>query len=67
MNSFRKSVLQHRNALATVWPLAFPAHDFATLRLRSQVEPIAPWPNEEAWTRAAREYHQERRQLERMR
>jgi hypothetical protein len=57
MNSFRKSVLQHRNALATVWPLAFPKHDLMTLRLiRSPLD----W-DEEAWARAARAYHEERK------
>jgi hypothetical protein len=57
--SFRKSVLVHRIALQTVWPLAFPKHDFATLRLSPP--PIVPWPNEQAWARAARAYHEDRK------
>jgi hypothetical protein len=58
--SWRKAILQHRNALRTVWHLAFPVHDFASLRL-IQAEPITPWPNEDAWARAARAYHEERK------
>jgi hypothetical protein len=67
--SFRKSVLQHRIALETVWPLAFPKHDFVSLRLtqaKASHVTYSHW-NEEAWARAAREYHRERRQLERRR
>jgi hypothetical protein len=58
--SFRKSVLQHRIALETIWPLAFPKHDFMSLRL-VQAEPIIPWPNEEAWAESVRRYHEDRK------
>jgi hypothetical protein len=60
---FRKSVLQHRIALETIWPLAFPAHDFATLRLNRQSSNTTPalhW-DEEAWAASARGYHEDRR------
>jgi hypothetical protein len=63
--SFRKDVLAHRNALAVIWPLAFSKHSFADLRLiRSQAEPITPWPNEQVWAESARAYHEERKRLE---
>jgi hypothetical protein len=64
--SFRKSVLQHRIALETIWPLAFPKHEFMSLRLISSNPADSYWEGED-WKRAARAYHQERRQLERMR
>jgi hypothetical protein len=55
--SFRKSLLVHRQALMTAWPLAFPAHDFQTLRLiRSPLD----W-DEEAWAESARRYHEDRK------
>jgi hypothetical protein len=61
-STFRKAVLQHRIALETTWPLAFPHHNFSDLRLiRFQAEPIVPWPNEEAWAASARAYHDERK------
>ena len=55
--SFRKSVLQHRIALETIWPLAFPKHDLMTLRLiRSPLD----W-DDEAWAESARRYHEDRK------
>jgi hypothetical protein len=64
----RKAILLNRSALLSAWPRYFPQHSFSDLRLiGSQAAPIIPWPNEEAWARAARAYHQDRRQLERMR
>jgi hypothetical protein len=66
--SFRKSILQHRIALMRVWPLAFPKHDFQTLRLiRSPLDRADSYWEGQSWKRAAREYHKERRQLERRR
>jgi hypothetical protein len=64
--SFRKSVLQHRIALETIWPLAFPKHDFMSLRL-VQATPIVPWANEADWAASAKNYHRDRREKERMR
>ena len=62
MNSFRKSVLQHRNALATVWPLAFPKHDLMSLRLiRSPLNRADSYWEGEDWKRAARRYHEDRK------
>ena len=61
--AWRKCLLLNRSALLTAWPRYFPKHDLMTLRLiRSPLD----W-DEEAWARAAREYHRERRQLERRR
>jgi hypothetical protein len=63
---FRKSLLEHRQALMVVWPLAFPRHSFSDPRLiRSHAEPIVPWPNEADWAASARNYHRERREKER--
>ena len=61
--SWRKTVLLNRSVLLATWGGYFPQHDFATLRLiRSPLD----W-DEEAWARAAREYHRERKQTERRR
>jgi hypothetical protein len=64
--SFRRSILAHRIHLERVWPLAWPKHDFASLRL------IQPPPSRaethwetEGWKKAAIEYHNERRQQQR--
>ena len=58
----RKAVLLNRSVLLSAWPRYFPAHDFVSLRLLGPwPEPIALWPNEEAWARAARAYHEERK------
>jgi hypothetical protein len=60
---FRKSILQHRIALETVWPLAFPRHSFCDLRLiRSPLDQADSYWEGEDWKRAARAYHQERKQ-----
>jgi hypothetical protein len=60
--SWRKCLLLNRSALLSAWARYFPRHDFATLHLiRSSPDPIIPWPNEEAWSRAARAYHEERK------
>jgi hypothetical protein len=58
--SWRKCLLLNRSVLLSAWPRHFPRHDFMTLRL-VQADPIAPWPNEEAWAESARRYHQERK------
>jgi hypothetical protein len=64
--SFRKSLLVHRIALERVWPLAFPKHDFASLRLIQPPPSRAEsyWQGED-WRRAAQNYHAERRQQQR--
>jgi hypothetical protein len=55
--SWRKCLLLNRSVLLAVWPLTFPKHDFQTLRLiRSPLD----W-DEEAWARAARAYHADRK------
>jgi hypothetical protein len=55
--SWRKLVLLNRSALLSAWPQHFPNHSFADLRLiRSPLD----W-DEEAWARAARAYHEERK------
>jgi hypothetical protein len=64
--AWRKCLLLNRSALLSAWPRLFPQHDFMSLRL-VQAEPIISWENEEAWRRAAREYHRERKQTECMR
>jgi hypothetical protein len=61
--SWRKAILLNRSVVISAFCRAFPKHDFHTLRLsRSPLD----W-DEEAWARAAREYHRERKQTERMR
>jgi hypothetical protein len=67
--SWRKAILLNRSALLSAWPRHFPTHDFHTLRLTradSEHIPNSHWDGE-SWKRAAREYHRERRQLERRR
>ena len=55
--SWRKAILLNCSALLSAWPRHFPAHDFHTRRLsRSPLD----W-DEEAWARAARAYHEERK------
>jgi hypothetical protein len=55
--SWRKAVLLNRAALLAAWPQHFPRHDLMTLRLiRSPLD----W-DEEAWARAARAYHEDRK------
>jgi hypothetical protein len=58
--AWRKCLLLNRSALLSAWPRHFPQHDFMSLRL-VQAEPITPWANEEAWARAARAYHADRK------
>jgi hypothetical protein len=64
--SWRKLVLLNRSALLSAWPRYFPQHSFSDLRLISSNPADSYWEGED-WKRAARAYHQERRQLERMR
>jgi hypothetical protein len=53
----RKRLLNRRIELETHWQRLFPRHSFSDLRLvRSPLD----W-DDEAWGRAARSYHQERR------
>jgi hypothetical protein len=61
--SWRKAILLNRSVLLSAWGRYFPEHDFASLRLIRS--PLA-W-DEEAWARAARAYHEDRREKERMR
>jgi hypothetical protein len=64
--SWRKTILLNRSVLLAAWGRHFPRHDFATLRLIvSSPDPIIPWPNEEAWARSARAYHEDRRRMRR--
>jgi hypothetical protein len=58
--SWRKTILLNRSVVISAFGRAFPRHDFMSLRL-VQAEPIIPWPNEEAWARAARAYHADRK------
>lgn len=54
---WRRQLLLRRGALETQWHQLFPRHEFATLRLiRSPLD----W-DEEAWARAARAYHADRK------
>jgi hypothetical protein len=54
----RKRLLDRRIALEEHWHALFPQHDFGTLRLIRS--PLA-W-DDDAWARAARAYHQDRKQ-----
>jgi hypothetical protein len=63
-SSWRKAILLNRSVVISAFGRAFPKHDFATLRL-VQAEPIIPWANEEAWAQSARNYHRDRKQMER--
>jgi hypothetical protein len=60
-SSFRRSVLQHRIALAAIWPLAFPKHEFMSLRLISPLNRADSHWDGQDWKRAARAYHAERK------
>src|SRR5271165_321447 len=53
----RRRLLDRRMALEEHWRNLFPRHDFASLRLIRR--PLA-W-DDDAWARAARAYHQERK------
>jgi hypothetical protein len=65
---WRKCLLLNRSALLSAWDRYFPQHDFATLRLsRSSLDRADSYWEGGGWKRAARAYHQERRQLERRR
>jgi hypothetical protein len=55
--NWRKAILLNRSALLAAWPRHFPQHDFVTLRLVRS--PLA-W-DDDAWARAARSYHEDRR------
>lgn len=55
--SWRKTLLLHRSDMLEAWCRHFPRHSFVDLHLiRSPLD----W-DEEAWARAARAYHQERK------
>jgi hypothetical protein len=55
--SWRKTILLNRSALLSAWPQHFPRHDLMTLRL---IRLPLGW-DEEAWARAARAYHEDRK------
>jgi hypothetical protein len=55
--SWRKAVLLNRSVLLATWGRYFPQHDFATLCL---IRPPLDW-DDEAWARAARAYHEDRK------
>jgi hypothetical protein len=58
--SWHRILLLNRAALLRAWAIYFPAHDFATLRMRNpKLLPPAGW--DEHWSAAAREYHQEKK------
>jgi hypothetical protein len=59
--SWRKAVLLNRSALLSAWPRHFPAHDFHTLRPRSQPDGAESYWGGESWKRAARAYHEDRK------
>jgi hypothetical protein len=63
--SWRKTILLNRSVVISAFGRAFPRHDFATLRL-SRTTHGSHW-DDEAWARAARAYHEDRKQKERMR
>jgi hypothetical protein len=66
--SWRKCLLLNRSALLSAWGRHFPVHDFHTLRLsRSPLNPADSYWNGDDWKRAARAYHEDRREKERMR
>ena len=63
--SWRKTLLLNRAALLRAWGVHFPSHDFINLRCIQTTKPPRGW--DEHWSRAAREYCEERRRNQKAR
>jgi hypothetical protein len=60
--SWRKNLLLNRIALLTAWSRCFPRHDMLNLHLIGSSTIPAGWDAEaEAWRKAARDYHADRK------